>query len=136
MTVRRRSTRAPRRLRARRLAPRAGLTIVEMLVAIVLLGVGLLAMGGLAVTASRQVRGGATQTVAAAVAQSRFDLLASTQCSNIANKPVFVGTATTRRVQERWVITDGNDVVFVADTVRVPGRTRPLVYLSVIPCRD
>jgi Tfp pilus assembly protein PilV len=110
--------------------------MVELLVAIVLLAVGLLAMGGLAVTASRQVRGGATQTVAAAVAQSRFDLLASMQCSAIANKPVVVGSQTTRAVREKWVITDGNDVVYVADTLRIPGRTRPLVYLSVIPCRD
>ena len=117
-------------------APRAGFTLVELLVALVLLAVGLLAMAGVAVTAAKQIRRGGVQTVAAAVAQSRFDSFAAQACSNLANKPVVVGTATTRRIVEKWVITDGNDVVFIADTVRVPDRAKPLVYLSVLPCRD
>jgi len=141
MTTRRRTTRRPRGARrplARRAhrARRAGFTLVELLVALVLLTVGLLAMAGVAVTASKQIRAGGTQTVAAAIAQSRFDVFAAQACSNLANNPVVVGTATTRRIVEKWVITDGNDVVFIADTVRIPGRTRPLVYLSVLPCRD
>jgi len=131
----RRHARDRRRHRRRTTAP-AGLSMVELLVAIVLLTIGLLALSGLAAVASKQVRGGATQTVAAAVAQSRFDTFASQPCAPLANKPQVVGSATTRRIQEKWVITDGNDVVFITDTVRVPGRTRPLIYLSVLPCRD
>jgi prepilin-type N-terminal cleavage/methylation domain-containing protein len=61
-----------------------GFTLVEVLMAVMLLAVGLLALAGLGATALRTVRGGSTQTVAAAVAQSRFDSLASVPCDQIA----------------------------------------------------
>ena len=133
-------SRAARVARRRRVAarrhPRAGLTLVELLVAMMILTVGLLGLASIAAVSAKLVRGGATQTTAASVAQSRFDLLASAKCSVIANQPRFVGTATTRGIRERWVVEDGNDVVYVTDTVRIPGRAAPLVYLSVLPGRD
>jgi prepilin-type N-terminal cleavage/methylation domain-containing protein len=125
----------------RPLAPRAvarerrGLTLTEVVVAILLLTVGLLALAGLAASASRAVRGGGIQVVAAAVAQSRFDSLMSVPCAGLAN-PTTLGSATTRGVAEKWTVTDGKDVKNLADTVRIPGRTTPVVYRSVIPCRD
>jgi prepilin-type N-terminal cleavage/methylation domain-containing protein len=125
-----------RRRAASRRHPRAGLTLVELLVAMMILTIGLLGLASIAAVSAKLVRGGATQTVAASIAQSRFDLLTSARCSAIANQPRVVGTATTRGIRERWVVDDGNDVVYVTDTVRVPGRAAPLVYLSVIPCRD
>jgi hypothetical protein len=39
-------------------------------------------------------------------------------------------------VRESWTVTDGQNIKRLADTVRIPGRTRPVVYQSVIPCRD
>lgn len=115
---------------------RRGMTVVEVVVAIMLLSVGLLALAGLAASASRAVRGGGTQTVAAAVAQSRFDSLSSVPCAGLAPAGPTIGTATTRGVKENWVVVDGRNVKRLSDTVRVPDRTKVLVYLSVIPCRD
>ncbi len=115
---------------------RAGFTLVEVLVAIVLLAVGLLSLAGLAVTAARTTRQGGTQTVAATLAQSRFDSLASLPCQTLAVSGPISGTATFRGIRERWVVRDGRDVKRLTDSLTVPGRTRPLVYESVIPCRN
>ena len=126
-----------------RLAPRPvagerrGLTLVEVIVAIILLAVGLLAMAKLAASAAIAVRGGGTQVVAAAIAQSRFDSLMSVPCVNLAVGGARTsGTSLTRGVRETWVVTDGQNIKRLADSVMIPGRTRPVVYQSVIPCRD
>ena len=46
------------------------------------------------------------------------------------------GTRTTRGVRESWVIRDGNNVIYVTDTVSFIGRSRPLVYQSIRVCRN
>ena len=126
-------TRLPPRAGAR---ARRGLTLVEVVIAILLLTVGLLALAGLAASAARAVRGGGTQVVAAAVAQSRFDWLMSVPCAGLASNSPTTGASTTRGVRESWTVTDGDNIKRLADTVRIPGRTNPVVYQSVIPCRD
>lgn len=115
---------------------RAGFTVVEVIAAIVLLAVGLLALAGLGVTASRVARQGAQQTLAASLAQSRFDSLASLPCATLASAGPIGGTSTVRGIRERWVVRDGRDVKRLTDSLTVPRRTRVLVYESVIPCRN
>ena len=128
------------RLRARRRSargPRSGFTLVEVIAAIMLLAIGLLAIAGLGVVASKTTRRGAGQTMAAAMAQSRFDSLASVPCATLAvGSTVTRGVSTVRGVRESWVVTDGWNVKRLADTLTVPGRANPLVYVSVIPCRE
>jgi type IV pilus assembly protein PilV len=127
-------------LRARsRTSPRtrSGFTLVEVIAAIMLLAVGLLAIAGLGVVASKTTRRGAGQTLAAAMAQSRFDSLASVPCAVLApGATPTKGVSTLRGVREAWVVTDGWNVKRLADTLTVPGRATPLVYVSVIPCRE
>ena len=120
--------------------PRGGFTLVEVLMALTLLAVGLLALAGLGATALRTVHGGSTQTVAAAVAQSRFDSLASVPCDSIAaaaGSAVVSGTASTRGIVERWSaqrVANGN-MVRVTNALRVPGRRREYRYLGMRACR-
>ena len=101
-----------------------------------ILVVGLLALAGTSALITRQMGTGARTTVAAAVAQARLDSLASMNCTLLASAGTTTGSTSGRGVTERWVVTDGNDVKIVTDTVRIAGQTRPLVYHSVIPCRD
>jgi prepilin-type N-terminal cleavage/methylation domain-containing protein len=122
--------------RGRRGARRDGMTVIELMVAIILLGVGMLGLAGLSVTVAKQQRGGSLQETAALVVQSRLDSLASIQCTMLAPSGSQTGTATTMKVTERWIITDGNDIKTIVDTVKFAGRVKPLVYKSVIPCRD
>lgn len=126
--------RATARRRAR--TARGGFTLVEVLVTTILVTVGLLAVAGLAVNAVRTTRSGSIQTVAAAVAQSRFDSLSSVPCTGLASNAPTTGTASQRGIVERWVVTDGRNVKELTDSLRVPTRAGWLVYRSVIPCRD
>lgn len=127
------------RVKGRKRTPlggRAGMSIIELLVAMVLLAVGLLGMAMLSVRLNKQHDGASTQQFAALVVQSRFDSLASIHCQTLAPSGPVSGTATTRGITERWTIADGNDIKMIVDTVTFAGRTNPLAYVSIIPCRD
>ena len=115
---------------------RAGFTLVEVIAAILLLSIGLLAIAGLGVVAAKTTRRGSTQTLASAMAQSRFDSLSSLPCNSLANGGPTSGSSTVRGVEERWRVVDGFNVKRLTDSLTVPGRTSVLVYQSVIPCRE
>ncbi len=110
--------------------------------AVTLVAVAQLGLAGLGATALRAARGGSVQTLAAAVAQSRIDSLASVPCDRIAlpsGAAAVAGTATVRGITERWRAwreqSENYNMVHVTDTVFVPGRARPQVYQSIRACR-
>ena len=124
--TRRRDRRAPARRGAR-----AGFTLPELIVAILILTVGILGLAGTSAVITRQMGSGSRTTVAATIVQARLDSLSAIDCTLPTS-----GTNTSRGVTEHWVVTDGNDVKFVTDTVRLLGLARPIIYQSIIPCRD
>jgi prepilin-type N-terminal cleavage/methylation domain-containing protein len=116
-------------------ARRAGFTLVEMMVAVVILAVGLLGLTTTSAYVVRMVSGGQTQTIAANVVQSRLERLRSVPCLTT----VSAGTVnvTTRGIKEQWrpgVIT--NQVLFVDYNVKysVGGSKRDQSYTFTIPC--
>ena len=115
---------------------RRGFTIVELVVAIMILAVGVLGLTSTAAVVTKQLGRGNLQTIAAGRSQSRFDSLTSVGCQTLAAAGTQTGTSTFRGVTEKWVIRDGNDIKTIEDTVRFLGRTNPLVYRTIIPCRD
>ena len=117
---------------------RDGMTLVELMVALFVLGVALLALAGFSTQVTRQLAAGGRQTVAATIVQSRLDSLSSiAPCGSIvAAGATITGTRTTRGVREAWVIRDGNNVIYVTDTVSFKGRVNPLVYHSILVCRN
>lgn len=117
---------------------RRGFTIIELLVAIILLAVGLLSLAALGPATMRMARGGSIQTTATALAEGRFDSLASLPCQTLAppGYPTAGSGTRERRIREHWVVTDGHNVKRLVDTLWIPGRTRPLIYQNVLPCRD
>lgn len=119
--------------RARRL-PRRGGTLIETVIAMVLLTV---AIGSLLTTSgavAREMGGGMSQTVAASVAQSRLDSLASLSCAQLS--AMTSGTATTLGIGEKWSVTDGTHFKILTDTLTVPRRSQSLAYTTVVPCQD
>jgi prepilin-type N-terminal cleavage/methylation domain-containing protein len=124
-----RTDRAPR---SRRRAP-AGFTLVEILVALVILALGLLGMASSAAVVTRQVGGAANQTVASQTIANRLEKLRSLGCSKIGNDD-----ETNRGVYEHWVpgATPVNGVLFVVDTVKysVAGTQRVQTYTITVPC--
>ena len=115
---------------------RRGFTLVEVIFAIILLAVGLLSLATLGVTSSKMTRGGSVQTVASAMAQARFDSLASLPCQPFVAAGTTVGSPPMYRgIRERWVVTARPLRLDLEDTLKVPGRSRKLVYRNVLPCR-
>ena len=127
-----------RRYRTRRPAPRKreGMTIIEVIVAMMILTFGLLGMAGFSLTVTKQFKASTKQEAAALMVQSRIDSVASIRCQALAPSGPQTGTMVNLGVTEKWVIEDGNDIKVLTDTVTFSPRTRPLVYRSIIPCRD
>jgi type II secretion system protein I len=107
-----------------------GYTIIEMLVAIMIFSIGLLAMAGTASLIMATIAGSRTRSVAAAVAESRFDRLRSQSCAAHAS-----GSAVTRGVREDWSVQPlaRADDVTVVITMK-HRRTRTQAFRSYIQC--
>ena len=119
-----------------RLSARKGMTIIEVIVAMMILTFGLLGMAGFSITLTKQFKASGKQETAALMVQSRIDSVASISCQALAPSGPQSGTATVLGVTEKWTITDGDDIKTLDDTVTFTPRVNPLVYRSVIPCRD
>jgi len=112
------------------------MTIIEVIVAMMILTFGLLGMAGFSMTVTKQFKSSTKQEAAALMVQSRIDSVASIRCQALAPSGPQTGTLVNLGVTENWVIADGNDIKILTDTVTFSPRTRPLVYRSIIPCRD
>lgn len=117
---------------ARRLAQsRGGYTIVEMVVAIMIFTIGLLAMAGTASLIMMTVAGSQTRSVASAVAEARFERLRAQTCTAHTS-----GTAVTRGLRETWSVKQvaRADDVTVVVTLLNNHRTRTQMFRSYVPC--
>jgi len=119
-------------------APRArrGLTIVELMAAVVILSIGVLGLAGTATVVTRMIGQGDQHTDAATAAQTRFERLRGTRC------PVTGGSVTSP-MPERWVVVGAVGpanlrLYEVVDTVTIRTRTRTRiqkqVYRSIVRC--
>lgn len=115
-------------------APRRGVTLVEILVAVILIAVALGGTLSSAGAVAQQMGGGIRQTVAASLAQTRLDSLASLSCGQLVDG--LSGSSITRGVSESWRVTDGRNTKTLTVTLTIPRRVRQPVYTTVIPCRD
>ncbi|HKG93986.1 MAG TPA: prepilin-type N-terminal cleavage/methylation domain-containing protein [Gemmatimonadaceae bacterium] len=122
--------RAPRRARR-------GFTLVELVVAIILLSIGIIGLASTAGYVTRQMAGSSVQTVASSVAQNRIDSLTSIGCSRLVAP--MTGSATTRGISETWTVKDTlQNVKKITLALTVPlrrGAPKTINYTTFIPCR-
>lgn len=112
---------------------RRGMSLVELIIAIIILAVGMLGLAGVSIAVLRQMRGGSNQTIAASIAHSRFEQFEGRPCAEITG-----GTATTRGMTETWVVEPvGIRAMSVRDTVRFQGLrgTASIGIHTVVSCQ-
>ena len=127
-SARRRAAGRPRTSRGRR-----GFSLVELMVAMMLLTVGVLGLASVSAYAIRQDSVATRANSATLVAQSRMERLRSRRCVDIA-----AGTATTNNVTESWTVTSvGSKTVTVKGTFTYKtrrGQTRTFEESTTILC--
>jgi prepilin-type N-terminal cleavage/methylation domain-containing protein len=94
---------------------RNGFTVVEVIIAIVILSVGIISLAGTAALVTRMVAQGQRYTEAAQLANRRFEILRGMSCDSLQ-----AGSVTSGRFVEQWTIT----------TVGTNGRTLSLIVQS------
>ena len=115
---------------------RRGVTLIELLVAMSIMSVGLMAIAGVSGSITRSLGESRNETLAATAAMARFELVAGTQCTALSLGSVVEVNA--RNIKERYVITDaGNNTRRVIDTVTWTTRrgTRLAAFTTLFPCR-
>ncbi|MGI8617840.1 MAG: type IV pilus modification PilV family protein [Gemmatimonadaceae bacterium] len=111
---------------------RTGFTLVELIVAMLMLTIGLLGLAGVGAVVLKQMRGGTYQTIAASIAQSRFEQFEGDPCASIAS-----GTATVRGMTEKWTAAAlGSRAKAIRDTVTFLGTsgTKKVGIHTVVAC--
>lgn len=98
-----------------------GFTLVEVLVAVVVLGIGITALVGSSALVTRMVGRGISETKAAETANRRLEsmrLLAySTSPRCTAGTFASGGPQTTNLIRERWIVSVASKVGTITDTV-------------------
>jgi type IV pilus assembly protein PilV len=110
---------------------RRGFTLVELIIAIIILVVGVLGLASTAAVVMRQITASSMQTRAAMTAQSRLERLRSMPCANMVN-----GAATVGGVTETWRVTVNARTATMVDVVTwVENKvTRSVTFTSERPC--
>lgn len=116
-----------------------GFTIVEVLVAMVVLSVGVLALVSSAALVTRMVGTGQHSTRATQVAERRLETLRQSARSTVVpctNVPAGNGNATTEGMLETWSVTvTGQARNLVSNvTYNVPRGTRTVTLRTMISC--
>ncbi|MGH7664106.1 MAG: type IV pilus modification PilV family protein [Gemmatimonadaceae bacterium] len=124
---------------------RTGFTLIEMMVAVMLLAVGMLGLASTAAFVARQMGEARMQSRAATAAMSRFERLRAVDCSTLAGSGGGAGgagggggagTSSARGIRESWNALRDRRAVIITDTVThvTPRGARSNVYRSGIPC--
>ncbi|GAC1655389.1 MAG: hypothetical protein NVS4B3_20080 [Gemmatimonadaceae bacterium] len=114
---------------------RAGMTLVELTVAILIFAVGVLGLVSTAGMVTRQLGEGGSATRAATVAQTRFETIAARSCPTLTSGWT---TTTTNTITETWGVSDStNNIKVLRDTVRynTPRGSRLYAFQTLMPCR-
>ena len=111
---------------------RSGFTLVELMVAMMVFVIGVLAVASSSTVVMTMVGGSQRRTIAAVVAESRFERLRSVSCTAHVD-----GNATTRGVSEKWMVvplTAADDVTVMVTFASSGGRVTSQTYRTYIPC--
>ena len=112
---------------------RRGFTLVELVVAIMVISIGIIGLASTAGAVTRQMGGGRRMLIASNVARRRMEWIAAQNCAAVTS-----GTATTRGIAETWTVVPGTRTVQVTlgVTYQTTRGNRNQSYSARIPCRQ
>jgi len=122
------------RRRVPRSRVRRGFTLIEMIIAIIVMAIGVMGLAGTASYVAMQMGGGNAQTIAASMATKVADSLSARRCSALIN-----GTQTRRGVTVTWRIDDSTRTKWVREAVQYKPKRGPVKtvnYVVVVQCPD
>jgi Tfp pilus assembly protein PilV len=108
---------------------RAGVSLIEVLIACVLLTVAVLGLVSVATGVSKQTGNSRRQIMAAGMAQARLDSLRSLPCGNMSS-----GSATTQGIAQQWTVSGSGNTRSLVLQMTLPRMTNPIVYRALVPC--
>lgn len=114
------------------LRPRAGVSLVEILIAAVMLMVAVMGLLGASSSISREMGAGRRQMVAASIAQRRLDSLQSLPCATLS--AVGSGSGTSNGIREQWTVTGSGATRLLTLELTVPRVSRAYRYTTLVPC--
>jgi prepilin-type N-terminal cleavage/methylation domain-containing protein len=116
-----------------RLRARAGMTLIELIVSIMILTTGVLALASTSAVVLRQMGGAHMQSLVSRTANSRFEQMRAVDaCGSLAN-----GSATgPGSITETWTATAITRAIQVRDSVAysVAGEEKFQIFVTIIPC--
>jgi prepilin-type N-terminal cleavage/methylation domain-containing protein len=123
----------PTRRFVRRGRNRRGFTLVELVVAIMVISIGVIGLASTAGAVTRQMGGGRRMLIASNVARARLEWFAAQNCATLST-----GSANSRGVAEAWTVTQGTLSVQVqlGVTYTTTRGNRTQSYSARIPCRQ
>lgn len=113
---------------------RRGLTLIEMMIAVIVMAIGVMGLAGTASYVTQQMGGGNMQTIAAGMATKVADSLSARRCPALID-----GSQTSRGVTVSWTVTDSSRTRWVQETVQYKpnrGPTKTVNYILVIQCPE
>lgn len=122
-------------LRALRRDPRRarrGTSLVEVLIAAVMLTVAVMGLLGASSSVSQQMGAGRRQMVAASIAQRRLDSLQSLPCTTLST--AGSGSGTSNGIREQWTVSGSGATRTIQLSLTVPRVNRTYVYSTIVPC--
>ena len=113
---------------------RRGMTLIEVIIAIIVMSIGIMGLAGTAGYVAQQMGGGNAQTIAAALATKVSDSLSARRCSALVS-----GNQTKRGVSISWSVADSSRTKWVTSQVQYKPKRGPVKmvnYVTVIQCPD
>ena len=111
---------------------RRGTSLVEVLIAAVMLMVAVMGLLGASSNISQQMGAGRRQIVAASIAQRRLDSLQSLPCTVLST--AGRGTGTSQGIREEWTVSGSGATRTIQLSLTVPRVNRAYRYHTIVPC--
>lgn len=108
---------------------RRGISLVEVLIACVLLTVAVLGLVSVATGVSRQTGNSRRQVIAASMAQARLDSLRSLSCASMSS-----GARTRQGITEEWTVSGSGATRDIVLRLTLPRLSNQIVYRALVPC--